>query len=247
MVGVKHLFKGGKFTQMLNLLALPTETSIPGFARPTVQQGSTASPTVAQAAAASPPPTPPATTSAQTTKQQRTPRGQPSRYPPNVIRSSFPGLSGQEAVNMRAFLHCIRVGEGTPDMDGYYRFVGGASFKHLGDADHPSILDSTNFGLNKLGGAVPRGTSAAGAYQILSTTWCDLRGQTLTIATGKFTNEKYKKHRDQLPDFKPETQDLAAFFLINQWKANKYVITGDLLSAFRVLHPCWTSLPGGLS
>jgi len=60
--------------------------------------------------------------------------------------------SALENPNVRAFLHAIRLGEGTSDEQGYMRIVGGDLMRHY--IDHPRS---------------PR--TAAGAYQIISPTW----------------------------------------------------------------------------
>lgn len=228
LVGVKHIFKGDKFIQTLNLLALPTETSIPGFSVPTAGALHPAQPTIQAQQSTKPP------------KQNPASGNTPVATNSVIKRPEFPGLSGQELTNLKAFLYCIRRGEGTADELGYYRFVGGKLFTGI-DSDHPSNVDPIAFAptrLPKQDGTfrLPApGSSAAGAYQITRTTWNKF--------LRSLRNSGIATH---LPDFKPETQDLAAYFLIKEKRqALSAVVEGDLETAFNKLHLEWTSLPGG--
>lgn len=118
--------------------------------------------------------------------------------------------------NVRAFLHAIRLGEGTSDDKGYCRIVGGGYFNHF--LDHPRA---------------PRWISrykvwstAAGAYQIIAKTWDGLCRQY------------------QFPDFSPECQDEAAVALIAEKRALRHVKNGEIEKAIPLLKGVWASLPG---
>ena len=117
--------------------------------------------------------------------------------------------------NLQAFLTLIRTGEGTADAGGYSRLYGGGSFSSF--ADHPRQV-------------VTRGgwsSTAAGAYQILSRTWDDLRAQGY-----------------DLPDFSPENQDKAAVALIKRRGALADVLAGRFDRAIAKCNQEWASLPG---
>lgn len=117
---------------------------------------------------------------------------------------------------MKAFLHAIRLGEGTSDEAGYTRIVGGDQFSHF--VDHPRA---------------PRWikryrvwSSAAGAYQIIAKTWDGL------VKQYGFT------------DFTPASQDEAAVALIAEKRALRHVKNGDIEKAICLLGGVWASLPG---
>ncbi len=129
----------------------------------------------------------------------------------NFTTSAATALTNQ---NVQAFLMMIRTGEGTADAGGYTRLYGGAQFS--GFADHPRQLVSA-------GGLT---STAAGAYQILSRTWDDLR-----------------KSND-LPDFSPANQDYAAVCLIKRRGALADVVAGRFDVAIAKCGKEWASLPG---
>ncbi len=118
--------------------------------------------------------------------------------------------------NVNAFLHAIRLGEGTSDAAGYYRIVGGG---HFTDASkHPNQrIYIARYGVY---------STAAGAYQIISSTWYGLVKQY------------------GFPAFTPEYQDLGAIGLIVECHAIDDVISGNLQDAIRKCAPIWASLPG---
>lgn len=120
--------------------------------------------------------------------------------------------------NLAAFLHMIRVGEGTADPDGYRRHFGGRLFDSF--ADHPRIAITAGLGRNKYT------STAAGAYQFLSRTWDEC---------AKALN---------LQDFSPESQDKAAEFLIKRRGALDDVIAGRFDVAVKKCAREWASLPG---
>ena len=118
--------------------------------------------------------------------------------------------------NTLAFLHAIRLGEGTADEDGYRRIVGGQLFDSF-DC-HPNIHVR-----------LPRYnvvSSAAGAYQLIYPTWCGL--------VREYAFE----------DFSPTCQDLAAIALIAEKGALHFVIAGQLQEAVSRCAATWASLPG---
>lgn len=117
--------------------------------------------------------------------------------------------------NVQAFLKLIRTGEGTLDAGGYSRLFGGGSF--AGYNDHPRISV-------KASGYT---STAAGAYQILSRTWDDLK------ASGY-----------DLPDFSPANQDKAALALIKRRGALADVTAGRWKQAIAKCNREWASLPG---
>ena len=117
--------------------------------------------------------------------------------------------------NLQAFLMLIRTGEGTSYDGGYSRLFGGGSFDSY--ADHPRISVTRN-GLT---------STAAGAYQILARTWDDL------INAG-----------NDLPDFTPPNQDVAAVALIKRRGALADVAAGRFDTAIAKCNREWASLPG---
>jgi muramidase (phage lysozyme) len=132
-----------------------------------------------------------------------------------------PKLSAQEVdgiltnQNVKAFIVLIRTGEGTKDQGGYSRLYGGGAF--FGFEDHPRIFVTRN-GIK---------SSAAGAYQILSRTWDDIR-----------------KSNSFLTDFSPHNQDRAAIVLIHRRGALNDVINGNFADAIVKTNREWASLPG---
>lgn len=115
--------------------------------------------------------------------------------------------------NVRAFLTVIRRGEGTADAAGYRRIFGGGLFNDY--SDHPRVK-------------VTRGrytSTAAGAYQFLSSTWDETR---------RVMN---------LPDFTPASQDLGAVGRIAARGALDDVKAGRLEAAVRKCAKEWASLP----
>jgi muramidase (phage lysozyme) len=116
--------------------------------------------------------------------------------------------------NVRAMLRVIRTGEGTADAGGYNRLFGGGTFD--GYADHPRVLV-------KKGGY---SSTAAGAYQFLSSTWDETRQMM------------------SLPDFSPYSQDLGAVGRIAARGALDDVLAGRFDIAIGKLGKEWASLPG---
>jgi len=120
--------------------------------------------------------------------------------------------------NVQAFLAMIRAGEGTADPDGYRRLFGGELISTY--ADHPRKP------VTRISGDSLISSSAAGAYQILERTWDD-------VAPGL-----------ALPDFSPQSQDIAAVALIRRRGALADVRAGRFEDAVAKCAKEWASLPG---
>ncbi|MDQ1292051.1 MAG: hypothetical protein QG615_1861 [Nitrospirota bacterium] len=118
--------------------------------------------------------------------------------------------------NVQAFLRMTRFCEGTADDDGYRRLVGGGEFESF--ADHPrKLIPIARYGIK---------SSAAGAFQFLEKTWDEMAAL-------------YK-----LPDFSPESQDLAAIGLIHRRGALEDVLAGRIESAIKKCNKEWASFHG---
>lgn len=126
----------------------------------------------------------------------------------------FPYL---ENPNVRNFLGMIGSAEGT-DKYGYNTLFGGGKMESL--ADHPRQL----FDFTETTGR-PNKTTAAGRYQFLSNTW----------------DEQAKKLG--LPDFGPQSQDLAAINLLRERGILPDVLAGNWEAAVKKSGPIWASLP----
>jgi lysozyme len=116
--------------------------------------------------------------------------------------------------NVRAFLSMIRVGEGTAGPNGYTTFFGGSHFSDL--SKHPNVAHT--------GGGYT--STAAGAYQILYSTWLEAQAAL------------------SLPDFSPASQDLAAVWLIKRRGALADVLAGRIATAIGKCNREWASLAG---
>lgn len=115
--------------------------------------------------------------------------------------------------NVQALLAVIRRGEGTADEAGYRRIFGGQLFDSF--ADHPRVT------VRKSGYT----SSAAGAYQMLASTWDETR---------RLMN---------LPDFSPRSQDLAALGRLAARGALEDVKAGRFDDAMRKIGREWASMP----
>lgn len=115
--------------------------------------------------------------------------------------------------NVQAFMRVVRTGEGTADAGGFSRLFGGGSFSSF--ADHPRQL------VNRGGYS----STAAGAYQALSSTW----DETARIM--------------HLSDFSPASQDYFCVGRIAARGALDDVIAGRFESAVRKCAKEWASLP----
>jgi muramidase (phage lysozyme) len=116
--------------------------------------------------------------------------------------------------NVKAFLSLIRYTEGA----NYNTLFGGDVFYDY--KDHPRIK------ITKSLGGRPITSTAAGAYQFLSRTW-DGCAKALS-----------------LPDFTPQSQDLAALYLVDRRGALNSVLTGNFKDAIYGCNKEWASLPG---
>jgi muramidase (phage lysozyme) len=122
--------------------------------------------------------------------------------------------------NMQAFLAMIRFSEGTANYpDPWGTYYGGAQFADK--SDHP-----VNTG-EMAPVTTPWGsTSAAGAYQIILSTWEDLGG------------------KEYYGDFSDASQDQAAMDLIERRGATQDVVAGNFANAVELVAKEWASLPG---
>jgi lysozyme len=116
--------------------------------------------------------------------------------------------------NVQAFLAMIRRGEGTSGPNGYRTLFGGGLFDSY--AAHPNRAVS--------GGGLT--STAAGAYQILYRTWVEIAALY------------------SLPDFSPQSQDVAAVALIKRRGALADVQAGRWQQAIAKCSKEWASLPG---
>jgi muramidase (phage lysozyme) len=131
--------------------------------------------------------------------------------------------------NIKAFLKMIRNCEGTTGNGGYTTAYGYVKFYDL--KDHPAVTgewkgakltDSQCKGAGLSSGCI---STAAGAYQITRTTW------------------KALKLKLSLPDFSPNSQDLAALELIREKGALVDVQNGRVKEAINKVRKVWASLP----
>lgn len=121
--------------------------------------------------------------------------------------------------NVQAMLRVIRRGEGTADEAGYRRLFGGKLFESF--ADHPRIRSTYTL---RTGQTIT--STAAGAYQFLSSTWDE---------TARIMN---------LPDFTPRSQDWGAVGRIAARGALEDVKAGRFDIAIQKIAREWASMPG---
>ena len=119
----------------------------------------------------------------------------------------------------KAWLNLLRWCEGTDEAKGYYMLFGGELVPGL--ATHPRRLVTRTF---RNGKTVT--SSAAGAYQFLAGTW-----------------DECAKALD-LPDFSPDSQDVAALWLTRRRGALRHVVAGRWEAAIAACNREWASLPG---
>lgn len=119
--------------------------------------------------------------------------------------------------NVQAFLSMIEHAEGTARYGGdkYRVLYGGSLFQDF--YDHPRTLVTAGSWTS----------TAAGAYQILAKTW-----------------DTWIQPKLQLPDFSPESQQIAAVFLLKAVGALKAVEEGRFDDAIAKAASQWASLPG---
>jgi len=135
-------------------------------------------------------------------------------------------------VRTRAFLHCLRDYKCQEEADEAKRYC----ILHIALPGNPSGRYFSGFKVHPWDAVPPelRGTAtAAGAYQIVYTTWKD----------------KFKKKLIQLPSdadmFSPFIQDRIAVMLLEYRDALPFVRKGKIEDAVQKLTTEWTSLPGG--
>lgn len=130
--------------------------------------------------------------------------------------------------NELAFLAMIRASEvKRADLDPY-AVVFGYGFTITDFSDHPFSLGVWHgVPLDFLGPAyVGKWSTAAGAYQIVHPVWVNL-----------------KLHLN-LPNFSPESQDIAALELIRETGSMELINAGDIETAIDRCSRIWASLPG---
>lgn len=120
--------------------------------------------------------------------------------------------------NVRALLAVIRRGEGTAGPNGYRTLFGGALFSDY--SDHPRQR------ITRTMGGRPITSTAAGAYQFLSSTWDE---------TARLMG---------LRDFTPASQDRAAVGRIAARGALEDAKAGRVNVALRKIAREWASMPG---
>jgi lysozyme len=128
-------------------------------------------------------------------------------------------------------LYAIRASENASP-DDYNVFYGGSRFYDL--SDHPVATGEKN-GVplsaemcRNAGYSEGCVSTAAGAYQITLPTWRDFRSY----------------GGETLPDFSPESQDIAAARILADLGALDYIDAGDIESAIQIAGRRWASLPG---
>lgn len=145
-----------------------------------------------------------------------------------------PTASSDADRNISAFLFTIRASEHRyPDNvlndAAYHIFYGGKRFYDM--SDHPAITGEVapvplSNNVCAASGLEPGCVStAAGAYQFIRPTWKRLRDKL------------------QLPDFSPESQDLAAVQLLDDIGALSLIRAGEIDAALKKASKVWASLP----
>lgn len=141
-----------------------------------------------------------------------------------MSRMTLAELRAAIQLNMLAFFHLIRVGEGTDGPTGYNMLViPGGLFEDMTKHPHKLIQVPSH---TPDGAAIIIPSTAAGAYQINWPTWTDL------VRLYGFE------------DFTPATQDLAAVALIAMVDAVEDVLAGRVPTAIAKCAIKWASLPG---
>lgn len=134
--------------------------------------------------------------------------------------------------NVQAFLRVIREGESCQEPDAYWWLYGSTRTapKLAQDlADHPRVKTFEAYDGQFIRNGRIDYTTAAGAYQITATTWDTVVQPALA-----------------LPDFRPDSQDAAAVYLLAHRRALDHVVHGRLDEAFAALRDEWASMPGAV-
>lgn len=132
--------------------------------------------------------------------------------------------------NVQAFLRVIRNGESSQDDMAYRWLYGSTVAKPIlmsSFADHPRVKTYEKYDGQFIKNGKLDYTTAAGAYQIVATTW----DTTIQSALS-------------LPDFTPASQDLAAVYLLIYRKALDHVLAGRFAEACAACQKEWVSMPG---
>jgi muramidase (phage lysozyme) len=134
--------------------------------------------------------------------------------------SNMAGVTAADVAHpqVRALLRVIRAGEGTSGENGYRIMFGGATFESF--ADHPRQKITKPLGGKKIT------STAAGAYQFLSSTWDE---------TARIMG---------LGDFSPGNQDRAAVGRIAARGALEDTKAGRFDVAIQKIAREWASMPG---
>lgn len=119
-------------------------------------------------------------------------------------------------INVAAFLKFIRYAEHLRDDDGVYFLLYGGRQTFTDTSKHP----------NKAITAWGRTSTAAGAYQILYSTW------------------KEAKDKGIVTDFSKDSQDTLAKAKLSSRRALPFIEAGDIDHAIPLLRNEWTSMPG---
>jgi lysozyme len=134
--------------------------------------------------------------------------------------------------NVKAFLAMIRYAEGTDRAADPYGVTYGYEFTIYNFTDHPAnngqwsgkVLPDHYCRAAKMAPGCK--STAAGAYQFIRPTW------------------NYLKQKLGLTDFLPETQDIAALYLIDEKGAIEDIKAGRIEQAIEKVSKVWASLPG---
>jgi muramidase (phage lysozyme) len=120
-------------------------------------------------------------------------------------------------VNVKAFLKLIRYAENGSESDSVYYKLYGGKREFTDTSTHPLEEPIEAWGYK---------STAAGAYQILNSTW------------------KQAKKEGVATDFTPFSQDKVAIWIIQKSGAMRYVLDANIEEAIAHLRLQWTSLPG---
>lgn len=143
-----------------------------------------------------------------------------------------PTDTDQADANTAAFLAMIRKAEGTAGQNGYRTLFGGRLFSDF--SDHPRIAKQFTDREGNL-----RWTSAAGAYQFMAVSPIPGSDRSTKVNTWDRIAARLG-----LPDFSPESQDLAAIELIREAGALGDVRAGRFDQAVGKVRGIWASMPG---
>lgn len=124
----------------------------------------------------------------------------------------------QADINTAAFLRLIRFAEHHKDSDDVYFMLYGGRQRFTDTSRHP----------NRAVTAWGHTSTAAGAYQILYSTWKEAKDKGVVI------------------DFSRQSQDKLAIARIRDRHALTFVQQGEIANAIPLLRKEWTSLPGAM-